>query len=110
MGNKVVCLDCKKAFSQGTNFKDRREAHCPDCNKPMTSLPHRFRPPKKSEENKWDTVKFLIKNGFYYQHIYDSGFENSKSIRILVSYPENLRDAKEFINRYKAQAIESKNH
>jgi len=73
----------------------------------MTLLPHRFRPPKKSEEKKWETVKFLIDNGFYYQHIYETvtktinGFTKYEN---LVPYPDNIRDAKEFVERYKNQA------
>jgi hypothetical protein len=107
MGNKVVCLDCKKSFSQGTDFKDRKEANCPDCGKPMTLLPHRFRAPKISEDKKWETVKFLINKGFYFQHIYENitktinGFTNYEN---LVSYPDNIREAKEFVERYKDQA------
>ncbi|WP_222707323.1 hypothetical protein, partial [Pontibacter qinzhouensis] len=107
MGHKVVCLDCKKSFSQGTDFNDRKEANCPDCGKQMALLPHRFRPPKKSEEKKWETVKFLIDNGFYYQHIYETvtktinGFTKYEN---LVPYPDNIRDAKEFVERYKNQA------
>lgn len=73
----------------------------------MIFLSHRFRTPKKSENKKWETVKFLINNGFYYQHIYETvtktinGFTNCKN---LVPYPENIRDAKEFVERYKDQA------
>ncbi|PRY83198.1 hypothetical protein [Mongoliibacter ruber] len=106
MGHKVVCLECKKSFSQGTDFNDRREANCPDCGKSMTLLPHRFRPPKKTEDKKWETVKFLIENGFYYQHIYEivetkNGVTNFQNY---AKYPDNLRDAKEFVEQYKDQA------
>ena len=106
MGHKVVCLECKKSFSQGTDFNDRREANCPDCGKPMTLLPHRFRPPKKTEDKKWETVKFLIENGFFYQHIYEivetkNGVTNYQNY---AKYPENLRDAKQFVEQYKDQA------
>ena len=107
MGHKVVCLDCKKSFSQGTDFNNRKEANCPDCGKQMVLIPHRFRPPKKSEEKKWETVRFLIDNGFYYQHIYETvtktinGFTKYEN---LVPYPDNIRDAKEFVERYKNQA------
>lgn len=107
MGHKIVCLECRKSFSQGTDFNDRKEGKCPDCGRPMTLLPHRFRPPKKSEDKKWEVVNFLIENGFYYQHIYETftqtinGFIKHKN---LVPYPENIREAKEFVERYKSQA------
>lgn len=106
MGHKVVCLECKKSFSQGTDYNDRKEANCPDCGKPMTLLPHRFRPPKKTEDKKWETIKFLIDNGFYYQHIYEvvetkNGVTNYQNY---AKYPDSLRDAKEFVEKYKDQA------
>ncbi|MGV0754728.1 hypothetical protein ACTS95_07990 [Empedobacter brevis] len=106
MGHKVVCLDCKKSFSQGTDFNDRKEANCSDCGKPMTLLPHRFRPPKKIEDKKWEVVKFLIDNGFYYQYIYEI-VENKNGVtnyQNYTKYPDNLRDAKEFVEQYKDQA------
>lgn len=105
MGHKIVCLECRKTYNQGTDFNDRREMVCPDCGKQMTPLSHRFRPPKKSEDKKWETIQFLIKNGFYFQHIYETitkeGFIKYEN---LVPYPKNIRDAKEFVERYKNQA------
>ncbi len=73
----------------------------------MTLLPHRFRPPKKTEDKKWEIVKFLIDNGFYYQHVYENvtktinGFVKFEN---LVTYPENMREAREFVEKYKLQA------
>lgn len=106
MGHKVVCLECKKSFSQGTDFKDRKEANCPDCGKPMTLLPHRFRPPKKTEDKKWETVNFLIDNGFYYQHIYEVVETKNRvtNYQNYAKYPDSLRDSKEFVEKYKDQA------
>lgn len=102
MGHKAVCLECKVSFNQGTDFRNRREVNCPHCHIPMILLPHRFKPPKKSEDKKWETVKFLISKGFYYQHIY----EYEKDIRQnYVAYPTNLKEAKEFVKKYQNQAI-----
>jgi hypothetical protein len=75
----------------------------------MILLPHRFRSPKKSEDKKWETIKFLIDNGFYFQHIYENvtktvnGFIKFEN---LVPYPKNMRDAKEFVEKYKSQATQ----
>ena len=69
-------------------------------------LPHRFRPPKVVDTKKWEVVKYLIEHGFYYQHIYEVE-ETSKHYNreeSYVAYPENLRDAKEFAEKYKLQA------
>lgn len=107
MGHKKVCLECKVTLNRPFDRGSELTYPCPECGKPMTLLPHRFRPPKKSEEKKWETVKFLIDNGFYYQHIYETvtktinGF--TKYVN-LVPYPDNIRDAKEFVERYKNQA------
>lgn len=97
MGHKIVCLDCRKAFSLGTDLRTKKETVCPDCKKEALYLSHRFRPPKKTDDKKWEVVEFLVKNGFSYQHIY----EEQKNTDSFVTYPENLRDAKEFIERFK---------
>ena len=71
----------------------------------MTLYPHRFRPPKRSDDSKWETVRYLLENGFNYQHIHEPG-ESKKHINgrdVYVEYPENLREAKEFIEKYKNQ-------
>ena len=91
----------------GTDFVDIRQGTCPECGLPMTLMTHRFRPPKKDEEKKWLTVKYLVDNRFTYQHIYDEieSKDKQKIKRINVSYPTNLRDAKEFVTKYRDQAI-----
>lgn len=73
----------------------------------MTLLSHRFRPPKKTDDKKWKTVKYLIENGFFYDHIYQK-IEVSDGGSLIyqnyATYPDNLRDAIEFVERYKEQA------
>lgn len=95
MGHKNVCLSCKKAYSMGTNFHDIREANCPECGQPMTLVSHRFRPPKKTDDKKWEVVRFYLSNGFRYQHIQDSEYKS------WVPYPEDIRGAREFVLKYK---------
>lgn len=107
MGHKVVCIDCRKSFSQGTDFKSRRKINCLDCGEQMIFLPHRFRPPKKTNTQEWKTVAFLIKNGFLYQHIYKVVEAINNNIIIKknrVPYPKTLSAAKEFVLKYKGQA------
>jgi len=91
----------------GTNSDNVREGNCPECGQPMILMTHRFRPPKKDDDKKWLTVKFLVDNGFTYQHIYEEieTKDKQKPKRINVSYPDNLRDAKEFVTKYRDQAI-----
>jgi len=107
MGYKNVCLDCRKTFSLGTDFTKFRESKCPDCGKIMTFVSYRFRSPKIADDKKWQTTRFLIENGFKYHHIYKTiriSANGVKSYENFVKYPENMRDAKEFVNLYKNQA------
>ena len=107
MGHKAVCLTCKIAFSQGTNPDTSRAINCPDCRLQMIYLPHRFRPPKKSDGKKWEVVRFFIEHRFYYQHIYNNSDISVKDYHKrenLVEYPNNMNDAKEFVEKYKSQA------
>ena len=106
MGHKKVCLECKMTLNRPIDIDSELTYPCPECGKPMILLPHRFRPPKKTDDKKWETVRFLIENGFYYQHIYERT-ETEKDVtssQTLVAYPDNLRDAKEFVEKYKSQA------
>ncbi|MBY0425617.1 MAG: hypothetical protein K2Q22_08280 [Cytophagales bacterium] len=99
MGNKIACLDCRKSFSQGTNNMFRKDSICPKCGKQMVLLSHTFRPPKRNEIKKWETISYLVQHGFYFQHVSDH--EKQK----LVEYPENMKDAIEFVKIYKDQSI-----
>lgn len=107
MGHKNICFTCRKAFSLGTDIKNRRLSNCPECGQPMTQMTHRFRPPKKDDDKKWETTKFLVDHGFVYQHVYENkhGSQQEKSTLVTVDYPENIRDAEEFVKKYKSQAL-----
>lgn len=107
MGDKKICLNCRVALNR--NFDDgteKKQYLCPECGREMIPLPHRFRSPKKTDEKRWQTVEFYIQNGFYYQHIHDGGEASNYYNRVTkyVEYPENLRDAKEFVIKYGSQA------
>jgi len=103
MGHKAVCLDCQKAFSQGTDITNIREIKCPNCGKDVILLPHRFRPPKHTDNLKWKVIKYLIENGFYFQHIHEPG-NNYNSSPNYAPYPETLSEAKIFVEKYSTQA------
>ena len=108
MGHKKVCLECRLTLNRPFDPGSELPNPCPTCGKTMTLLPHRFRPPKKSENKKWDAVRFLIEKGFFYQHIYEtiSTKNGSSTSQISVEYPDNIRDAKDFVEKYKSQAQE----
>jgi transposase-like protein len=106
MGHKKVCLECRLTLNRPFDSGSEQTYSCPECGKSMTLLPLRFRPPKKTEDKKWETIKFLIEKGFYFQHICElvkikNGVTNYKNY---AKYLDNLRDAKEFVEQYKDQA------
>lgn len=106
MGHKKVCLECRVTLNRPFDDGTDQVYLCPECGKPMKLLPHRFRPPKKSEDKKWETVEFLIENGFHFQHIYENiemKKQNFPSQKYVV-YPDNIKQAKEFVEKYKKQA------
>lgn len=101
MGYKKVCLECKIAFNTTIDLDFNLVYPCPECGKSMTLLSHRFRVPKKTNFKAWETVKFLIENGFPYQHIFK--IENGILTNKYTEFPENLNEAKEFVELYKEQ-------
>lgn len=107
MGYKSVCIECRKSLNRPLDTSSDRLYPCSECGKPMTLLSHRFRPPKKTDDKKWEAVKFLIENGFHYDHVYQKIETNNNGVtsyQNYVTYPDNIRDAKEFVVKYKEQA------
>ena len=107
MGYKSVCIECRKTLNRTLDTGSDRLYPCSECGKPMTLLSHRFRPPKKTDDKKWEIVKFLIENGFHYEHVYQKIDTNSNGVTSYqgyATYPDNFRDAKEFVEKYKEQA------
>ncbi len=102
MGYKSVCLDCKKCLNRPIDTGSGRLYPCSECGKPMIQLSHRFRPPIKTDDKKWEVVRYFVENGFYYDHVFQK-MEGSV-LEGYAEYPETLRDAKEFVEKYKAQS------
>jgi len=64
---------------------------------------HTFRPPKTSDRRAWQTIQLLAKHGFYFQKIYENGsFEGA-----LQAYPSSITEVPAFVERFRAQAIDS---
>ena len=106
MGYKAVCIECRKSLNRAIDFGSQRQYPCSACGKPMKLLSHLFKPPKKTDTKLWETIKYLTDNGFSYQRIFKT-LERKNGIIInyvgSVSYPDNLKDAKEFVEKYKEQ-------
>ncbi len=66
----------------------------------MIFINHKFRPPKKNNTKKWQVIKYLISEGYYFQHIKDPLITDK-----YIKYPEFMREAKEFVIKYKYQKI-----
>jgi phage pi2 protein 07 len=98
MGNKSVCLDCRIAFSYGMDYDNNISRMCPHCKNEMINVNYKFTAPKKGDIKKWETIKYLFENGFYFQHIYN---ENGGWVK----YPQNIKDAKIFVEKYSLQKI-----
>ena len=108
MGEKVVCLNCRKAFNISSDYDAHVPEKCPECSGDLVMLNHKFRPPKQSDIKAWKVVMFLYEHGFNYQHVQkDVPYEILKNMpqgERYVEYPENMSNAKEFVEKYKAQA------
>jgi len=106
MGYKKVCFQCNKAFSIYKNNQEKINLTCPNCGNKTTIFNHKFRPPKQGDTKSWKVVEFLKENGFIYQHVYeDTGGGCFRE----VSYPENLEEAKKFVETYKSHAYTDNN-
>ncbi len=106
MGFKKVCFDCRKAFSIDNDIPADYSMICPECGKQATILNHLFRPPKQNDVKKWKVAEFLKDHGFLYQHVYEVYTKSILSGQL--QYPETIKEAQEFVIKYKAQAYQLK--
>lgn len=97
-----VSFTCRKQFERNwdgiENFKD-----FPECGEKTIRYDHKFRVPKKNDDTQWKKVEFLRDHGFYFQRVYNI-IENG--IYQYASYPKDLKEAKEFVIKYKQFSIE----
>jgi hypothetical protein len=105
MGHKSVCFNCKKAFSLGSDFTRPKHTICPECKGEVFIYPHRFRPPAKNDNQKWEVIKCLKDYHFFYQHIHEEyeHFDKNGVLKICsryAQYPETMREAKDFVFKY----------
>ncbi|MGN7205704.1 hypothetical protein ACTHQF_15635 [Pedobacter sp. SAFR-022] len=104
---KKICFNCQKSFSITDRQSNHFEFKCPKCHGQAFLFTHRFRPPKASDDKKWQVVKFLFENGFRFQHISNYVPDHHGILRFsnFARYPENMIDALEFVETYKDQAL-----
>lgn len=98
MGHKSVCLDCKKAYNNFIDLDHHKKEICPDCGGFMCFINQMFKPPKRTDDKKWQVVRFLIENGFTYTHNFE--MIQSGVYLQLGKYPETMKEAKEFVKSF----------
>jgi hypothetical protein len=100
-----ACLRCCKSFKRAVDITQgwQRELPCPECGGSSYNVGRHFKPPNKSDKQQWEKVAYLLEHGFHFQKIHDQehGGQN-------VPYPKTLKDAKEFVLKYKRYAIDKK--
>ena len=110
MGYKKVCLNCRKAYNRSFEVEKTSSSKCPECGKEREELSHLFQPPKQNDKKKWDVVKFLIENGFNYYHVWETVSKNAKGeitgYQNYAKYPESMKDAIEFVEKYREQGTD----
>ena len=94
MGYKNVCTYCKTSFSKGMDYNNLSTSTCPECKNQMILVNHKFKPPKKRDNQGWKLVKLLLDNGFRFNAVYTKVDAN---LFLKVCYPKTLDEAKEFI-------------
>ena len=96
-----LCFECCKSFKKPQAPKLRK---CPECGGVLIEVGRKFSAPKATDKAQLDKVRFLVEHGFLFQSVNeqreDGGFYN-------VAYPASLKEAKEFVVKYKEQAVDS---
>lgn len=94
-----LCFECRKCFKKPQSEKSRI---CPECGGPLVEVSRKFSAPKSTDKPQWEKVRFLVQYGFIFQSVYEQG-EDSGHYK--VTYPKTLKEAQEFVIKYKEQAI-----
>jgi hypothetical protein len=102
-----ACFTCKTAHKrhyEGSPGDYPPVMECPICKESAVNVGRHFKTPKKTDHEQWKKVRFLVDHGFVFQAVYeqsdDGGFYK-------VSYPKTLSEAREFVIKYKSQALQS---
>ena len=87
-----VCLACRRTFRRaGGPLVDKV---CPNCRGLAIGLSRKFRSPARTDAEQWAKVEILIQHGFRFFPVHD---ERGRP----TPYPKTLREAREFVRRFK---------
>lgn len=97
-----ACFDCFKSFKREFVLTNGipKKLKCPNCGGVSYNFGRHFKAPKKTDKKQWQKVKFLFDNGFRFQKIPLASGDKG-----IVSYPQTLAQAQEFVVKYKKYAI-----
>jgi len=98
-----ACLSCCKSFKRSLEkpIRDPETMVCPNCDGIAYNFGRHFKPPKTTDTKQWNKIRFLFKHGFRFQKVRVE--ENSNES---IPYPETLREAEDFVIKYKQFAID----
>lgn len=85
-----ACFNCRKSFKIQPSEKTK-EHYCPECNSQLHDMGRNFRPPRKSDKNKWKVIEKLYSAGFRFL---GSGMHDGDKL------PENLCDVDRSIEEH----------
>lgn len=91
-----ACLDCCKSFKRSYDVQLRPdELTCPSCGWTSYNFGRHFKPPKSSDKEQWEKIRFLFQHGFRFQIIrVGDGHHDT------IAYPDTLAEAREFVVEY----------
>ena len=94
-----LCFECRKSFKKPQSEHVRI---CPECGGTLVAVGRKFSAPKSTDKSQWEKVRFLVEHGFIFQSVYEQREDKG---HYKVTYPKTLKEAQEFVIKYKAQAI-----
>jgi hypothetical protein len=103
-----ACFTCRTAHKRGFYGSPAEFPlimTCPVCQDDMVNVGRHFKAPKKSDIAQWKKVKFLVKHGFVFQHVYET--REDGRVYYQVDYPKTLEEARQFVVLYASQALKT---
>jgi len=93
-----ACFRCRRSFKRGVDYQGKDHVMvCPHCGGRAIDLGRHFKAPKVADIDQWKKVRYLVAAGFFFQHVHD---DESRQ----VPYPKTLKEAQEFVSRYRSRA------
>jgi hypothetical protein len=92
-----ACFACRRSFKRKVDFGAPAYLKpCPTCSGAAIHLGRHFKPPKASDQTQWAKVEYLVRSGFFFQHVHDDEAHQ-------VQYPVTLEEARRFVVMYRSQ-------